>query len=460
MTAADLRRLLATGWRAVTRVAPERRLAGATAVAAGLWWVPWGLGPSLAASALAMLAIAAVVDWLLLPPAAAIRIDRRVPSVLGAGDDETGTLVVASDVRRRLLVTVGDRLPMLLRGGVGRTTVALPPAGRAEVPFPLLATRRGRHALGPVGARVTTPLGLVRARVVADLGDHVDVLPSVRAVARFRWLAMQHRLDAMGIRALRRRGEGRSFAGLREYVLGDDPRHLDWKATARRGKPIVREYTIERSQDVLVVLDAGRGMTQVEGAITRFEHALMSALVLADVAATAGDRVGALVFDDRIRAFVPADRARGALKAIRDAVTPIEPTLAEPDYAQAFRHLAAQQRKRALVVVFTDVLDVRASRALLAHVAHGASRHLALVVALRNDAVFAAADGTTGSSDAPREPGLAPYERAAAEELVQARAEALERMRRAGAIVLDVSPRQMTAALVNQYLELKARGAL
>lgn len=461
MTAVPLRRLLTAAWRAVTRVAPERRLAAATAAAAALWYVPGPLGPRLAQGALAVLAIAVLLDWLLLPPAAAIRIDRRVPPVLGAGDDETGLLIVASHVRRRLVVTVGDRLPALLCGGVGRATVALPPAGRAEVPFPLLATRRGRHALGPVGARVTTSLGLVRARVVADLGDHVDVLPSVRAVARFRWLATQHRLDAMGIRALRRRGEGRSFAGLREYVLGDDPRHLDWKATARRGKPIVREYTIERSQDVLVVLDAGRGMTQVEGAITRFDHALTAALVLADVAATAGDRVGALVFDDRIRAFVPADRARGALKAIRDAVMPVEPTLAESDYAQAFRQLAAVQRKRALLVVFTDVLDVRASRALLAHVSHGAVRHLALVVALRNEALVAAADGAAlPPADAPRDRRLVPYERAAAEELVQARAEALERMRRAGAIVLDVSPRQMTAAIVNEYLALKARGAL
>jgi len=127
--------------------------------------------------------------------------------------------------------------------------------------------------------------------------------------------------------------------------------------------------------------------------------------------------------------------------------------MVEPDYAAAFRFLAARQRRRALVVFFTDVIDVRASRALLAYVARSAGRHLVVVVALRNDELVAAA-----SPRAERE--LALYEAAAAEELIHGREEALERMRRAGVAVLDVSPQSMTAAVVNRYLEIKARGAL
>jgi uncharacterized protein (DUF58 family) len=266
-------------------------------------------------------------------------------------------------------------------------------------------------------------------------------------------LALQHRLHEAGVRTLRQRGEGRSFAGLREYVLGDDPRHIDWKASARRGKPITREFTIEQSQTVFTLIDAGRSMTQLAGAFSRFEHALSAALVLTDVAGTAGDRIGTLVFDDVVRTFVPAQRGKTALRAVRNALVPVQATMTEPDYAGAFRFLASHQRRRALIVFFTDVIDVRASRALLAHVTRGAVRHLVVVVALRNDALFAAAVPGAAS-----ERSL--YESAAAEELILARDEALERMRRAGVTVIDVSPQAMTAAVVNRYLEIKARGAL
>ncbi len=463
MNTEQTRRLLRVAWASLTRVAPERRLITWVAATALLWFIPGSVGSVLALTALVAIALAVAADWVLLPPPAVLRIARHVPATIGAGDDELGHYAVHSLSSRPMTVTLADRLPALIEGGVGRTTFALAASGQARIDFSVTGLRRGRFELGPVGARVTTTLGLLGARMLVEPADHVDVLPSVRGVKRFRWLAMQHRLDAIGVRALRRRGEGQSFAGLRDYAVGDDPRKMDWKATARRGKPIVREYTIERSQSILTLIDAGRGMTQLAGKLSRFEHAITSSLILTDVATTAGDRVGTLVFDDAIRAFVPAERARGALQLVRNAYTPLEPSLAEPDYAAAFRFLSAHQRKRALIVLFTDVLDVRASRALLAHVARGATKHLALIVALRNDAMFAAADGLPYAHDSEEgtpDPRTPLYTRAAAEELVQARAEALERMRRTGAIVLDISPAQMTAAVVNRYLELKSRGAL
>jgi uncharacterized protein (DUF58 family) len=195
-------------------------------------------------------------------------------------------------------------------------------------------------------------------------------------------------------------------------------------------------------------------MTQLAGELSRVELALSSALILTDVAATAGDRVGTMVFDDEVRAYVTPQTGRRALQLVRDAFIPVAASSVEPDYATAFRFLASHQRKRTLIVFFTDVIDVRASQSLLAHVTRSAARHLVLVVALRNDVLFSAA--VPQGDEAP--PAL--FERAAAEELLQAREQALERMRRAGAIVLDVSPGAMTAGVVNRYLELKARGAL
>jgi len=436
------------------RLAPERRLAMLLAATAVLWLLPGSLGSYVGTAALVATVGAVVVDILLLPAPAALSFTREVGGAVGIGDEVDGAYEVVNRSSRAIVVRLYDKVPPQLRGGVGESVVVMLAHDRVQVPFSIVGMARGKAPLGPVGARITTRLGLVALRLRLALTDEIRVIPSVSGVRRFRLLALQHRLDTAGVRALRRKGEGQGFAGLREYVLGDDPRHIDWKATSKKAKVITREYTIERSQTVITLIDAGRAMTQLAGEWTRFELALSSALILTDIAANAGDKVGTLVFDDEVRAYVPAQRSRGALQLVRDALVPVVATTREPDYAAAFRFLAAHQRKRALIVFFTDVIDVRASQALLAHVSRSAARHLALVVALRNDDIFAAAVPQTVGSSALL------YENAAAEELIQAREEALERMRRAGAVVLDVSPRVMTASVINRYLELKARGAI
>lgn len=433
-------------------VVPTRRLALALALAAPAWALPGGIGPRVVAMALAAIGVAVLLDFVLLPPRRAIDVVREVPERVGIGDRETGRYLITSRARQPLRLTLTDLLPAAVRGS-GSGTLHLPARGSATVAFEITGMTRGRWPLGRVGARATTRLGLLARRIVAAPDDHVLVVPSVANVRRFRLLALQHRLHDAGVRVLRRRGEGRAFASLREYALGDDPRQIDWKATGKRRKLITREYTIEQAQTVYTLIDAGRSMTQLSGEYPRFEHALSAAIVLTDVAATTGDRVGTLVFDDRVRAFVPAQRGRAALGAVRDALVPVTATMAEPDYASAFRVFSMRQRKRSLVVFFTDVIDVHASRALLAQLAGHASRHLVVVVALRNDALVNAAAAAPSGRDRL-------FTAAAAEELVESREAALARMRRAGVVVLDVSPQAMTAAVVNRYLEIKARGAL
>lgn len=440
----------------VTAFLPTRRLAVAVALLAPLWlssW--WRAGFVLAAVASLALAVLVALDIALLPDTRDLDVEREAPATLGVGDAAEGRYLVRSHWGRPLKVALFDTLPTThVTVLEAERSLSLAPRGRGELAFSLEGRTRGEAPLGDVALRVCTPFGLVARTLHHRLDDRIVVAPSLAGVRRFRWLAVHQRLAAAGIRDARRRGEGRSFARLRDYVPGDDPRHIDWKATARRGHPITREFTIEQSQTVYVLVDAGRSMTQLAGEFPRFEYALSAGLVLADVAASAGDRVGAMVFDDRIRALVPAQRGAAALQAMRNALVPVQPSLAEPDYAAAFRALAQRQRKRALIVLITDVLEPRAARALLAHLTRGVSRHLAVVVALRNEALLAtAALPAGGGTDAV-------YESAAAAELLAERAMALQRMRDAGVVVLDVAPDAMAAAVVSQYLELKARGAL
>lgn len=438
------------------RFVPEPRLALAIAVTAPLWLLPTPWGRYAGIGVLVSLAAGVVADLFLLPSKAGLVVEREVPQSVGLGDTVPGKIRVHNVTSQPLRITLGHTLPAVVGGTFANETFALPARSMHAIPLDITGEKRGEADVEPIGVRVRTRLGLVAARFRYDAPASIRVVPSVTGVRRFRLLAMQHRLNVLGVRNLRRKGEGQGFASLREYMLGDEPRHIDWKATARRAKLITREFTIERSQTLITLIDAGRSMTQLAGTYSRFEQALNAALVLTDVAVNAGDRVGTLVFDDDVRAYVPALLHRGALRVIREAYVPLAASTREPDYARAFRFLAAHQRKRALVVFFTDVIDVRASQALVAHVSRSTARHLTLVVALRNDDVFAAA--------VPHAEKVGDivhaYEHAAAEEIIQARDEALERMRRAGAVVVDVSPQVMTASVVNRYLELKGRGAI
>ncbi|MCU0623248.1 MAG: DUF58 domain-containing protein [Gemmatimonadaceae bacterium] len=435
-------------------IVPEPRLAAACALAAVPWMLPGRAGLVGGAVAGAAVVLALLVDLVRLPGRRAVRLTRQVPGSAGLGDDVPGLVRLENDSGAPLVATVGDQVVAPLAGGLGTSEVTVPPRGVAEATFRLRATARGLATLGPVGARVRTQLGLVARRLRLDEAAMVDIVPSVAGIGRYRLLALQHRLDVLGIRALRRTGDGLAFAGVREYAQGDDPRRIHWKATARRQKLMVREHVLERAQTMLLLVDAGRNMTQLVGDVPRFEQALSSVLLLTDVAASVGDRVGLLVFDDAVRAWVPPRHGPQALPALRAAMAPVRASLREPDYAGAFRFLAAQQRRRALVVLFTDVIDPRASQALLAHVGRSAARHLPIVVALRNDAMLAAARPALGSRAA------ALHEAAAAEELLEGREMALAQMRAQGVVVLDVSPSQMTPGVINAYLAIKARGAL
>ncbi len=444
-------------WRWHDRLAltPTGRLARAAALLA-LAWLASGTraGFVVAMGLTIVLALITAFDAIMLPSAPDFAVSRECPATIGVADEAQGICEIASRWGRTLDVSLVHAIPeAALSDATVFSTVRLAPHAMVTLPWSATGVARGGAPLGALALRVETPLGLVSRTFRYEMPDRVIVAPSLSGVQRFRWLAVHQRLASAGIRDARRLGEGRSFARLRDYVPGDDPRHIDWKATARRGHPITREFTVEQSQTVFVLIDAGRSMTQLVGDFPRFEYALSSALVLADVAVSAGDRVGAMVFDDALRALVPAQRGLAAIQAIRTALVPLQPTMVEPDYGSAFRVLAQRQRKRALVVLITDVLDARAARSLLAHFTRGASQHLAIVVALRNEALVAAA-----AAEAPS--ARAVYSTAAAEEILIERATAMRRMRDAGVIVLDVAPTAMAAAVVGQYLELKARGAL
>jgi uncharacterized protein (DUF58 family) len=346
-----------------------------------------------------------------------------------------------------------ERLPLRGHGHVDGSAPegALVESASLPVRYAVALRSRGDLLLGAVHVRALGPWGLAWRRATFDTRDRIRVFPGADELKRKRLPGLRPEIARVGTRRLRRFAEGSEFESLREYRSGDDPRTIDWKASARRPEILVRNYQVERNQTVVLAIDSGRLMRERIGDRERLDHALSSALVLAERALAHGDRVGLIAFDDQVRAVMPAGRAR--LATLANAFAGIQATPAEPNYPVAFASLRRTFKKRSLVVLFSDVIDGAASRAMVRAVEGAAARHLPLVVALRNpevEAVAAARDAGTA----------APYRRAAAEELLEVRERALQGMRRAGVQVVDAAPGTVSAQLLAKYSEIKGRGLL
>lgn len=406
----------------------------------------------LALAADGALLVGAVVDWLATGGARRPRASRRGPARVVRGGTASVEVRVANPGPLPIRVRVTDDVPSHLeRTGPDRAELRTEAGGEGVWAYELRAGGRGTTPLGDLHLRVLGPLGLAWRPVRVERSDALSVQPGVREMRRLRLLGIRHRLRRSGLRHVRQRGEGRSFESLREYVRGDDPRAVDWKATARHGELMVRQYEAERSQNVVLAVDAGRLMLEPIGDRDRLDHALTAALLLADVAGVHGDHVGLMLFADRVQRFLPP--RRGSIARIADALAAVEPHMVEPNYPLAFSTLGRQVGRRSLVVLFTDVVDARASGALLAQLGRSAHRHLVLAVALRNPELAARADAPAGTEDEV-------YRRVAAEELLQARGVALAVMRRQGVLVADVGPDTVVTEVVNRYLDVKYRGLL
>lgn len=355
---------------------------------------------------------------------------------------------------RRLRLTVREEPPSPLRFAAGsERTLSLPAAGALTEQVVMEPLRRGKGKAGTLHVRLLGPLGLASRQGRLTLPWEATVYPLLRGAALRSLATPAQRRREAGLRSVRRLGEGRVFESLREWVPGDDTRIIDWKATGRRGKVMARQYEDERRQQVLLVIDAGRMLTAEVDGTPRLEAVIEAALHLSASAVDHDDDIGLLVFADTVQRYLRPARGRRALRAVLDALAAVEGKLVEPDYPAAFAYLAAQSRKRAFTVVFTDVIDRMASAALVAHTATLRPRHLPLAVTLRDPALERLA------GDRPADVAAA-FRRAAAEELLLARAEALGEMRRQGVLVLDVPPAEAARAVVAQYDRLKRRGTI
>jgi uncharacterized protein (DUF58 family) len=291
---------------------------------------------------------------------------------------------------------------------------------------------------------------LVRAIRRYPSASPVKVYPNILEMAKFTLMARRGRLQQVGIRAARLVGAGREFESLREYQPDDEYRRIDWKATARRGKLISRQYEVERSQNVILVLDVGRTMMAEIDGIAKMDYAVNAALLLAYVASLTDDRIGLLVFADTVQTWLPPMKGRAQVYRILEALYNAKARRAESDYRGAMAYLSMHWRRRSLMVCFTDLWDPDSSRQTISELASLQPRHLVACVTLMDTKVQRCAETTIETASQA-------YEQAVALQMLEDRSRAVYDLQRKGILVVDTPAEKLSAALVNRYLEVKEK---
>ncbi len=368
--------------------------------------------------------------------------------------------IVLETGKKPCYVEIRDSYPPEFQTSKDTLIVQLPPHSSHVLTYNIKPDRRGIFDWGSIYVRQRGSLGLACSQWQAKDSQKVAVYPDLIAL---RALTIKLAQESAGaIRQRRRLGMGTEFAELRDYRTGDDPRLIDWKATARRDRPLLRVLEPEQEQTLIILLDRGRLMTaKVEG-LTRFDHGLNALLALATAGLHRGDRVGVGVFDREMYCWIPPERGQHRLPKLIEQLTQIEPQLLEPDYMSAVGRVVQQQNRRALVVVLTDIIDDTASAELVAALTHLTPRYLPFCVTLRDPEVDRVSYTFTDPHTTDRIPALvkSAYNRAVAIDLLDQRELVFARLRRQGVLVLDAPAHQVSEPLVDRYLQLKLRSLL
>jgi uncharacterized protein (DUF58 family) len=459
------------GRAARARFVPGARLVPLAAGGLPLALADGGSGLGLGAALLydAVLLVGAVLEGKQLARHAPA-IERSMEARLVVGAPNRITLRLHNPHARTLRVVVRDDLPAGWVADPSELSVELPPYTRREVSYTVVPPKRGRFSLGDLHLKTEGGARLGASVVTVDAKQEARVYPNVLGPRRFELAARLGDLTSVGLRSVRRTGGGGEFEQLREYVAGDPFRDLDWKTSAKRQRPVTRVFEQERSQLVLIALDAGRMMapraerpaepspTRDEEAppapgISKLDHAINAALLLAYVALRQGDRVGLVVFADQVQGFVAPGRGPGHYKRILEALYTVEAQETFVDFRRLLEFVQVRARKRALFVLFSDLLDEAHAMPLAEHAAMLRRTHLPVCVTMRDAVAHELADEAVRDVEGA-------YRRAAAADLLAEREVVKAHLRKNGVGLVEAPPGELGVATVNRYLELKARRAI
>jgi uncharacterized protein (DUF58 family) len=387
-------------------------------------------------------------DTRTIPAAAMLVAERRLPPRFALDVEQSIELAIKNLAARPLQIVARDEAPEIFEVRADWPPVTVPPGGEARLSYTVRPLRRGAYAFGDIVLRVQGELGLIQKQLAFRAADTAKVYPNFRGADQYKLLAQIDRRDEVVRRPRPFKAAGTDFESLRPYISGEDPRNIDWKATARRGAPISRNKQVERGQQLAVLLDAGRLMAETVGKYSRLEHALNAAVMLSYVVQKRGDALAVASFSNKIESFLPTLRGAALMPRVLESLYAVQVRPVESDYWQAIAQVMNLLNRRSLVIVLTDVLDASASTGLINNLARAADRHLVLCVVLSEPAIAAIARAVPATVEET-------YRKAAACDQLRRRRLALENMRARGILVLETDPAHLSIHLIERYLEIR-----
>jgi uncharacterized protein (DUF58 family) len=393
------------------------------------------------------------LDVALAPRASSLGVRREASGVVRLHRASEVALFLHNPTGRSIEVAVHDATLPSLQRLPRRHRARIEPRGWRDLRGQISPTRRGRFTLGPLTVRTSGPMGLAGRQAMLKQLDQLKVYPALRGREEVELRIRRSRLLQAGVRSAAIRGGGSTFDALREYLPDDEFRRINWRATARSPRVITNQYREERNQQVILLLDASRAMAgQVEG-VPRLEHALDAAVAVADLGSRMGDHVGVVAFSRDVRAQLDPRGSRDQPHRVVDLLFGLEPALDAANYARAFGAVLRRNRRRSLMVLFTDLAERSVLEPLLEALPVLLTRHIVLVVAIRDPVVESMATARpTGSQEA--------YEKAAAAGFLAWRDSAAGLLRRMGVPTFDLHPPELAGRVADEYLRIKALGRL
>jgi len=408
---------------------------------------------AVAVAAAALLIALTVCDLLIGPPGEQIAVERtglrhfalRVPNTL--------RYRIFNRADRPVRIALIETPVEQLQYGIDELCATVPPRSQMDIERPVLPLSRGEVHLGDLFSWYENPIGLIRRHARIAGGQRVRVYPDLSAVERYGTLHARNRLIEAGLRKMRLRGAGTEFESLREWSTGDAFRGIDWKATARRGKLMVMQHEVERSQNIMLLLDCGRLMTPRLGEQRKFDYVVTAALSVATIAGLANDKIGFVGFANDLLFTAALRPSKVALAQTAERLYDLEPRFEESDYSRAFTYVRSHLQKRSLVILFTDMFDPVASATVLSEIRVLARRHLVLCVFMNDEAIEKALQAIPQDTAAVYRAGVAAT-------LLEERRSARALLTKLGVRVVDAPAAKLSVALIDAYLDIKARALL
>ena len=397
-----------------------------------------------------LMLIAVLVDIAMLWSRRGIHAYRTLSPRFSNGDDNPVSIRLESSYPFAVRVEVIDEVPFVFQRRDVLFKAAIRKQSDVTITYHLRPTERGVYGFGHVRVFVNTVLGLVQRRFTCCAPQDVKVYPSYMMLRQYELLAMSNNLTEMGIKRIRRIGHNTDFEQIKDYVVGDDYRTINWRATARRHQLMVNVYQEERAQQVYQVVDKGRMMQQTFNGMTLLDYAINASLVLSYVAINKQDKAGLVTFSDKFETFIHASRQSGHMQTLQEALYAEHTEFAETDYSALLTGLSRHVSHRSLLVLYTSFTSMAALRRQLSYLRQLAMRHRLLVVFFEDEELRTFANTPARKTEDT-------YQRVIAEKFAYEQHRIVQTLRQYGIQALLTTPNNLSVDVINKYLEMKSR---